>query len=465
MKDPNILLIVCDTLRADHLGCYGYFRDTSPNIDRVAREGVLFEDFFNAGSPTGPGFTCFATGLHAVNHRFYRFGEVNVRQVDDTVFTMAEIMNTAGYTTVAVDNLINFAPHSKHWQRGYDFTINPSRSAFFSSKVRAEAVNAGMLPWLASFCREKFFLFAHYWDPHAPYNQPDAFQTRFHHEPGDRSDLAVEEAPVGYEYVPGWGRLDRIVEDERKWRGCGKVSIDRYDGEIAYMDREIGKVLRALEREGILDETLVVITSDHGEQLGQHDIWGHAALHDAETRIPLIMRHPRLLPENNRVKGLCQQVDLLPTLLELLGRNPGILDIDGRSMLPLLDSREIRDFLVVENASGQRALRTKRHHLLDSTLLDPNWVKYPHDLELYNVHDDPMETLNLVASEGKTATELRARLDEWVAERLHGGSDPIVYENWPRLLAAGREYGDKIRRLQEAMGGGLHRDQHQPPAG
>lgn len=114
----NVFLIVCDTLRADHLGCYGYFRDTSPNIDRIAREGVLFEDFYTSGAPTGPGFTCIYTGLHTIHHKFYKFLIPNIRQVDDMIFTLPEIMRFLGYTTAGLDNLMSQLARAKHFVRG-----------------------------------------------------------------------------------------------------------------------------------------------------------------------------------------------------------------------------------------------------------------------------------------------------------------------------------------------------------
>jgi len=138
MSGINILFIVCDILRADHLGCYGYFRNTSPNIDRIAREGVLFEDFYTSGAPTGPGFTCICTGLHTIHHRFYRFLIPNIRQVDDMIFTMPEIMRFLGYTTTGLDNLMS-------------------------------QLNRRLIPWIKNHSGEKFLvLFVHYWDPHLP---------------------------------------------------------------------------------------------------------------------------------------------------------------------------------------------------------------------------------------------------------------------------------------------------------
>jgi len=454
----NILLIVCDTLRADHLGCYGYFRDTSPNIDRIAKKGVVFEDFYNAGSPTGPGFTCFYTGLYPINHKFYRFGEPNIRQVDDTVFTMAEILKACGYTTVAIDNLINFSAHSKHWVRGYDFYINPSRRAFQTGDLRAEDVNRRLIPWIRNYSGERFFLFVHYWDPHGPYNQPEEYRRLFHHRKGDLSDLEVQEAPAGYKYVPGWGKIDEIVEgawqgsayDSKYAYGPGQdLSVDLYDGEIAYMDHAIGEILEVLDDQKLLDETLIVITSDHGEQLGQHGIWGHAALHNAETCIPLIMCLPGGLPRGVRIGGLCQQIDLLPTMLDLLGKKTDILEINGRTVMPLIKGDQIRSRIFMENSSGQRSVQTFEWQLLDSELLDQNWIKLPRDLELYNVKEDPMEVINIAKTEKEKAQELREILRDWIRVNLKGEeTDPIIYEGWD---STGKGLGKKIARLLELL--------------
>jgi len=377
--------------------------------------------------------------------------------VDDTVFTMAEVLKACGYTTVAIDNLINFAAHAKHWVRGYDFYINPSPRAFFGpGNLRAEDVNRRLIPWVRNYSDEKFFLFVHYWDPHGPYNQPEEYRNLFHHEKEDLSDLEVKEAPAGYKYVPGWGKLDQIVEGAWKGRdGYGmrqEMTIDLYDGEIAYMDHAIEEVTETLEDESVLDETLIIVTSDHGEQLGQHNIWGHAALHNAETHIPLIMSCPKKLSRGIKIRGFCQQIDLLPTIMDLLGKETSILEIDGKSIMPLLRGEEIRSQIIMENASGQRSVETNGWQLLDSELLDEDWIRLPRELELYDVKEDPMEVINLAETQNEKAQELRETLNEWLRANLkEGEADPIVYKNWGDFRKLG--LGKKVRRLLEALEG------------
>jgi len=454
----NILLIVCDTLRADHLGCYGYFRDTSPNIDRIAREGVLFEDFYNAGCPTGPAFTSIITGLQAIHHKYYKFGEPNIRQVDDRIFTVAEILRAMGYTTAAFDNLMTLmSGRGKHFVRGYEFYVNCGPDAFdLAHELRAEQLNRRLVPWLREYAHERFFLFVHYWDPHFPYNQPEEYRNLFKHEVGTLSDLEIKEAPAGYEYVPGWGTKEQIIKEEKRFleRGC---SVDLYDGEIAYVDKAIGEVMGVLEDQGVLNETLVIVTSDHGEQLGQHyNFWGHDGLHDADVHIPLIMRYPKRLPKCKEVSGFCQQIDLLPTILDLTEGPTDVLEIDGQSIMPLLKDCKIRNWLFMEHTNGQRAIRTDEWKLLAD-----EWTGRPRrELELYNVERDPMETINLAKVEEEKAAELRSELQNWVRANLKEGEpDPVIYDDYGEKQKRRIEYRQKMREFVSSIGSG-YREGH-----
>jgi len=449
MDRMNILFIVGDTLRADHLGCYGYFRDTSPNIDRVAGEGVLFEDFYNAGAPTGPGFTCMYTGLYTIHHRFYRFTTPNIRQVDDTIFTMPEILRALGYTTAALDNLMNQGARAKHFVRGYEFYINCSPDAFGgAARLLAERLNRRLIPWIRDHSGERFFLFVHYWDPHLPYIQPEEYRRVFHHEKGSLSDLRVEEAPGGYKYVPGWGRVGEFPEGEVEFKRQ-RVSIDLYDGEIRYMDHAIGEVVSTLEDVGVLDDTLILMTADHGEQLNQHyGIWGHAGVHDAVTHIPLIMRCPKRLPRGVKVKGFCQQIDLLPTILDLIGSRTDALEIDGESAMPLLRGERTRDRIFIENAAGLRAVRTDEWKFIAD-----EWARrLRRGPELYNVREDPMEAINLAETNKERAEELGETLRGWVRDNLRGEKDPAIYEDEKELNLRAIEYRHKVARFLESLG-------------
>jgi len=460
----NVLFVVMDTLRADHLGCYGYFRGTSPVMDRLAEEGVLFEDFYASGVPTGPGFTSLVTGMFPVNHRFYLTPHnfPDSYQVDDNIVTLAEVMWENGYVTAALDNLVNFRSHMKHFTRGYEYHINVTGTArWLHHHITADMVNRRLLPWIRAHSDERFFLFVHYWDPHTPYNQPKEYQNLFHHERGNLSDLKVREAPAGYQYVPGWGKADQIFEgDEQVWRSPipGETfargrSIDLYDGEVAYVDNRLGQVIDALRDEGILEDTLVVVTSDHGEQLGQHGLYGHTGLHDANVYLPLIMRYPKKLPRGRRVRGFAQHADVASTIFELAEvpleetlaglrgfaeSSPGPSDIrgftDGRSLLPLVGGRRVREEVFVETTSPQLRRKVDRVTVMlagQRAVRTGEWKYIRHmeegGAELYNVKADPMEVINLAEEERDTARRLEEKLTEWVRSNLGGEArDPIL---------------------------------------
>jgi len=426
----NVLLFVIDTLRADHLSCYGYFRNTSPTIDRIAREGVLFEYSYAAGIATGPGFTSIITGLYPIRSKYYitPWNIPNTYQVNDDIPTLAEIMWDNGYVTAAFDNLINFRSHPKHFVRGYEYYVNATKtSKWIHHHLVGGELNRRLIPWIRQHCYEKFFLFVHYWDPHMPYNQPSGYRKVF-----SGGELKVEKAPIGYEYVPGWGRLDQI------FKGDEKKSIDLYDGEILYVDSCVAEVVETLDERGVLDDTLIIITSDHGEQLGQHGLYGHAGLHESVVKIPLIMRLPDKLPQGLRVKGYAQQVDIVPTILDLAQIETNYR-FDGVSLLELIKGRRIRDYAVAETW-GERAIIDGDWKLIvhyekefkepgvELKMLLDEVKPIPYKgvrIELYNIRDDPMEVINLVERKDKV-DELLEKLERWIRDHLEEGeADPM----------------------------------------
>ncbi|HEX28537.1 TPA: hypothetical protein ENG04_00465, partial [Candidatus Poribacteria bacterium] len=262
----NCILFVIDTLRADHLSCYGYFRNTSPNIDKIAEEGVLFKDAHATAIATGPGFTSIITGLSPIHHRFYLtpWNLPNLIDFDDSIPTLPEIIQDEiqSCTTAAFDNLINFASHMDQFVRGFEYYVNLTRTSKpIHHHVVGGEINKRLIPWLESHSNERFFLFVHYWDPHTPYNQPEEYRKVFSHKPGNLDDLVVKTAPAGYEYVPGWGKVGEIWDPDP---AQSKVTIDLYDGEIRYVDALVGEVMEALERLNIADRTALIVTSDHG---------------------------------------------------------------------------------------------------------------------------------------------------------------------------------------------------------
>jgi arylsulfatase len=439
----NVVLFVIDTLRADHLGCYGYFRDTSPTIDRLAAEGVLFSNSHATAVATGPGFTSIITGLSPIHHKFYLtpFNIPNAINFDDDILTLAEmIWDHGGYTTAAFDNLINFRSHMKQFVRGYEYYVNVTRtSRWIHHHVVGGEVNKRLIPWIHSHKNEQFFLFVHYWDPHTPYNQPPGYRKVFKYN--SISDLQTRKVPSGYDYVQGWGTCEEIMKSVsergiRGWPSTEEYPIDLYDGEIRYTDDLIKEILATLDRDGILEDTAIILTADHGEQLGQHGHYGHPGLHEPNIFIPIIFWHPRSLPQGTVIEGYVQQSDIVPTVLDIIGTTP-TSELDGESLLPVIEGRqETREEIFVETSQQRAILRG------DWKLIRDAWGS----VGLYNLHSDPMEVTNLADKETGKRKELEDALDEWVKANIaEGETDPMLVAAEQRRRATGQKEGWEMR--------------------
>jgi arylsulfatase len=425
----NVIWFVLDTLRADHLGCYGYFRPTSPNIDRLAEEGVLFEDSYASAIATGPGFTSLFTGLAAINHGFYLtpWEEPNAPLLDDRITTLPELIQARGnYTTAAFDNLVNFRSHMKQFVRGFEYYVNVTRSpGWLHHFVTGEEVNSRLLPWLERHAGEPFFLFVHYWDPHIPYNMPKGFRGRFDQRDGD---LVVQTSPDGYEYIPGWGLADQMP------RRTKELSVDLYDDEILYVDHCVGLVLEELEALGLLDETAIILTSDHGEDLDLHGIWGHATVHDTTIRVPLIVRDPVHLPAGARVQGFVQHADHVPTILEYFPEQDRsefdrVTATEHMPELPAgVDGQSLRELVRGQRpAPGEIVVESGEHRAYLAPPWKLIWYRDGRQSELFHLDNDPLEVNDRAPGATGIVEELEGKLCSWVEGNLAGErTDPIL---------------------------------------
>lgn len=435
----NVVLFVIDTLRADHLGCYGYSRNTSPTIDKLASEGVRFSDSHATAVATGPGFTSIVTGLSPIHHKFYLtpYNIPNAINFDDDIPTLAEmIWDHGGYTTAAFDNLLNFRSHMKQFVRGYEYYVNVTRSSrWVHHHVIGGEVNKRLIPWIEGHKDEPFFLFVHYWDPHTPYNQPSEYRSMFKYE--SMSDLEKRKAPYGYGYVQGWGTCEEIMKPipEREiqgWPSSKEYPIDLYDGEIKYTDDLVKEVLESLDGSGILEDTAIILTADHGEQLGQHHHYGHPGLHEPNIFVPVILWHPRSLPQGKAIDGYVQQADIVPTVLDLIGAE-ATTELDGESLLPIIKSgKNTRGKIFVESSQQRAILRDGWKLVKDA------WGS----IGLYNLNSDPMEVMNLADNKPDKRKELEKALDEWVKANIpEGKTDPMLVAAEQRKVAMGAKDG------------------------
>lgn len=318
----NVLLITIDTLRADHLGAYGYQRQTSPRIDALARRGTLFEQAYTFWPKTRGSFVMIHTGRHP---SLNGYGKQHPMLLDFNA-TLASVLRDAGYDTVAAVDNPNLAA-SLGYAKGFrSYRETWEEKTLESEPDRARAITSSGVQYLSQAPPGKpFFLWLHYVNPHAPYQPPPPFDRAFM----DESSKQGRSLPVVSGFhgglpkqwaVPGLTRLAEYVA--------------LYDGEIAAADHEVGEVLDALSRSPHAQRTLVVLSSDHGESLGEHGyFFDHGEdLFDPCLRIPLVVTAPGA-PAGRRVQDLASSLDLLPTVLDAV-KVSYPPDLAGRSLLP-----------------------------------------------------------------------------------------------------------------------------------
>lgn len=435
----NVIVIVLDTLRADHLSCYGYEKPTTPAIDKfIAEKGVLFEQMIAPNIPTHPSFTTMFTGVEAITHDIVCVG--GKVELSGDIKQIQEILKENGYTTAAVDNL------GRWFKRGFDIYETFSFDRKVKSAWRkAEIVNEKALPLLHKLAeKQPFYLFLHYWDPHTPYLPPPPYDRMFYDGGNERDPKKCTMAPV-LSFTPFKGIFD--------WWTKGITDADyiiaQYDGEIAYLDNQLERVFRLMEHLGLWENTLVIITSDHGEILMDH--WGyfdHHGLYEGNVHIPFIMRHIKNLPQGKRVPAMVSNLSMTPTILDLLGiQGP---PMEGRSLMPLIDDEEVepcQEIVLCESTwQVKRGIRTKDWKFIKALEQDFHFGPMK---ELYQITADPNEQLNLIDDMPEVAKELEERLDNWVQKKLAEigkNKDPLEVQR----TSLGRRWVEQIGIVRPA---------------
>lgn len=424
----KVLLIAIDTLRADHLHCYGYRHDTSPNIDKLAREGVLFLNAYANGIPTTPAFTTIFTGLHSISHRVVSHGGDEV--LSPAIPLLPEILRANGFRTCAIDNLYTIKPY---FAKGYEYYINPrSKSPHF---IRAEEINSEAIRWLKEHRDEDFFLFLHYWDPHSPYLPPEEYRMMFYEgsNPFDPENRSMEPAKrqIPYPFFKKW-HYDLLGNPTD-----ANYIIAQYDGEIRYVDSAVGEILDVLEELGIGEETLLILTSDHGENMTEHNFFfDHQGLYEPVIHIPLIMRFGEKLP-SRKIDAMVQHIDIAPTILDILGIRTD-LAFDGKSLLPLIRGEigEVHEEAISTECTWRAGIAMRKGEWKLIRTIDQGLYSTP-PIELYNIEKDPSESENLYGVEKEIGDELELRLYRWLDEKLGNRPDPLRVQAEKGLPARG----------------------------
>jgi arylsulfatase A-like enzyme len=445
---PNVLLIVIDTARADRFSANGYARETTPAIAALGREGAVYLNAYASSPWTLPSHASLFTGLYPSSHG----ADSGHLRLDDRLPLLARRLQEGGYRTVAyVEN--PWVGKDYNFHLGFDTFDEVWREVRGTEgDMGAAAVLERVERWLDwrqqndDARRQPFFLFINYFEPHLPYNPPEPERSRFLRRGGA---LIREDAPAPEDVE----RLRRFKhpEEVRQILGVGslgpddfRILSDLYDGEIAYVDRRIGEVVEALRRRDLLDGTVIVVTSDHGEMLGEHGFMDHKfTLHEPVLRIPLVMRYPRAITPGQRRGELVLLQDLHPTLLALAGIRNGAGDASraGRGWPPearplpgihRLEPAEIRgrspedpliaefarpgDFLQVMKglAAGvdlgrwDRALVAFR--VGETKLIWGSDGLHP----LFDLASDPAETVDLASSRPDAVSDYSRRVQSWL---------------------------------------------------
>lgn len=427
-QPPNIVIVAIDSMRADHLGCYGYPKPTSPEIDSLAQDSLVFDSAFAAGIPTMPSFTTVYSGLHP-----YRHGIVSHsgrRRLSESVRLLPELARKRGYVTVGIDNLVVQGNGSGSWfARGYDHYSGYLYKPFGH---QSQDLTDRALGFLDAPHDSPLLLFLHLWDPHTPYGPQPPYDT-LHYEPGSGPYEMAEVRSLHPEYYDAFlGDMKLRHPDDYAYL------VAQYDGEISQADAQVGRIVHKLQEQGAWENTIFVLMSDHGECFGEGGFhFDHHGLYDAVTRIALMLHVPGGQP--GRQGGLVSTEDILPTLADLADIPLPEYSLTGTSLLPLINGTvcEVRDRVFSAEASRQAslALRTSEWKLILPITEDargeplPDFYGRPRDSQplLFDLRTDPGEQRNVAAERPEKLAEMLMELGRWRGEMQEatGEPDPI----------------------------------------
>jgi arylsulfatase A-like enzyme len=374
-KRLNVILYLIDALRADHLGCYRHPYIKTPYIDKLAEEGVLFENAFVQCSWTRPSSATILTSLYPTTH-----GAITDHDIlRPSITSLAETLRHYGYHTLGCINIPNVAPEIGFFQ-GFDRYLAAYKRPHFHPLL-SDRMNGMVFPWFEELKDEPFFLYMHTVDPHAPYIPPPPYDRIY--DPDYKGEIKgstkiLEKIRTG---------LLEITERDRKHL------LALYGGEVTYNDKSVGELMKKLHELGIAENTLLIIIADHGEEFLEHGGTQHGStLYKEVLHIPLIFHCPVELPQGKRVSQLVRTVDVLPTILDLLDI-PEPERIEGKTLLPLIEKGKnpgiAYSFAELDLAKKQfRSLQNNRWKLIIHPYLQRK-------REFYNLKDDPGEKKNL----------------------------------------------------------------------
>jgi choline-sulfatase len=434
MKKLNVILIVIDSLRSDHLKSNGYFRDTSPNIDKIAEEGISFLNSYTVLPRSDPAIVSMLTGFYPHTHGVRL---VHNEKIKNSITNLAEILSGHGYRTA-------FIKPGSIIPKGYDsgFTDFDLMRWKIRSKIKrsvykvlhpnnflggAEQRFSAAISWINKNIGKKFFFVIHTNDIHWPYLLPQPYEHMFDPNYSGPHNFRSQE-----------NRGNIIFAKRKLSREEIEHAIAHYDGGISYVDEQVGKLTGFLKKKSIYDETLIIITSDHGEPLGEHDYYFQhgASLYEQSVKSPLIFSNPGSMYTSRKIQARVQITDIMPTVLDFLDI-PLVDKIEGMNLLPLIEGKSDKgkDFIFAESIDEHfkqharayfKGVRGKwRMMIVD----DWKIIYIPHPekdiFELYNLKNDPDEKINLIDKEKDKAEEMKKRILDFLKDQSMEGDVKI----------------------------------------
>jgi arylsulfatase A-like enzyme len=459
---PNVVWLVLDTLRADHLSTYGYPLRTTPNLDAIGADGVVFEHAVSGSSWTIPSHFHMVTGSFAAGRE---------KVLPDDVTTAAEILRERGYRTAAV--LANQSlGRGSGFEQGFETFVDAPplflyqrllgktsiaealanhrilsartvqrllyRKTFLqSARAEGDFINAHVFRWFDGYDGGPFFLFVNYLDPHEPYDPQEPYRSQF------AADVDSEVGFIRYDRPQGkFISTEEMTRDvvprtaPERWRQI----VQLYDAEVAFVDAQVGAIVRELQRRNLYDNTILVITADHGELFGEHGLATHfKALTEEELHVPLIIRYPPGIAARTRIATPVELVDILPTVLDFVGG--GIPPMDGRNLRPLIAGKPSP----VNGETYSVLLRKPRRGFPHTAAGDLVALRTPQSKYVwsstgkhsyYDLVADARELQNLFG-DGRPPEATRSRVQEWRLahglDRPEGELDPLTRDRLKNL--------------------------------
>ena len=397
---PNVLLVTIDACRPDHLSCYGYKRNTTPNIKKLANQSVLFTNAFSQSAWTTPAMISIFTSLYPFTHNVDYRG----KHLMENVVTLPKVLKKNGYAVPVLPRFVNIP---NYWYLGFD-VVKDNKFTVSREEELPELIE--------EYKDQRFFIWYHYNGVHLPYNPPHPYDKMFLTD-NDLKMMCESKALslIKNKVIIKHNTVDFRAEDKHP-------IIALYDAQLRQLDDYIGHLVERMKFWDILENTIIIITADHGEELLDHGFVGHAStslnatLYDEIIRIPLIIRYPKKL-RKKKINAHVQQIDLMPTIIELLGVSlPN--NLHGNSLLPLIEGKSAGNSMPVycesnkggyqttENMKGVkiRCIRTEHWKLISTTNVGKE--RY----ELYDLMLDPAEKENVIIKYPNVAAKLKKKL-------------------------------------------------------